>query len=170
MSALYQLEHKVLPGMIFSNKEGERISPFMLGNLFSKICMDYLRYALGVKDKNEDIGYTEADFTAEPIVVKDNGEPVYYITRLRFPFKEDMYHSTLCPRIYLVHGLQGENPRYYTIEYDQTGFKGPGSYWLCRWSPTENGRLVHGNMGKINLHEQDELRKLVDINNKYFRV
>lgn len=170
MSELYSLEHKILPGFIFPDGEGHQINPFMLGNDFSAICLDYIRFARGIKDKNADTGYSPESFAAEPVIIKDNGKPAYYITRFRFPFIEDISFSTLCPRAYLVHGLKGENPRYYTIEYDRTGFREPGSYWLCGWRPAANGRLVHANMGTIDLDEEGEVRKLMAMNNKYFGV
>ena len=170
MRELYSLEHKILPGFIFPDEEGHRVNLFMLGNEFSKICLDYIRFARGIKDKNADTGYVAESFVAEPVVIKDNGKPVYYITRFRFPFIEDISFSTLCPRAYLVHGLQGENPHYYTIEYDQTGFREPGSYWLCGWVPGKNGGLIHANMGTIDLDEEGEIRKLIDMNNEKFGV
>ena len=170
MSDLYQLEHKIIPMMLFPDKDGKTMSPFWLGNHFSGFCMNALRHVNGIEDENEDIGYDPDTFVAEPFTIKDNGEPAYYITRLRFPFMENMYSSTLCPRTYLVHGLEGENLHYYTIEYDQTDFKGPGSYWLCGWVPNKAGKLNHANMGPIHLDEQGELRRLIDMNNKYFGI
>ena len=170
MSELYQLEHKVLPGFIFPEEKDNPMNVFMIGNMFSDICLDYIRFARGIKDENTDIGYNPEDFIAEPTVVKDEGKPVYYITRFRFPFMEDISFSTLCPRTYLVHGLRGENPHYYTIEYDQLSFVKPGEYWLCGWAPGKKGGLIHLNMGQIDLDEQGELRKLVDMNNKYFGI
>ena len=170
MSELYQLEHKTIPELIFSKEDGRQISPFVLGNMFSDICLHFIRFARGIEDENADTGYSADDFVAEPVVVKDNGKPAYYITRFRFPFYEDASFSVLCPRAYLVHGLKGENPHYYTIEYDQTSFRGPGSYWLCGWRPSESGKMMHLNMGQINLDEQGEMRKLVDMNNKNFGI
>jgi len=169
MSDLYQLEHKILPGLLFADKEGRGMSPFLLGNSFSEICLDILRRMHGIDDEDGDVGYSADDFAAEPITVKDNGKPAYYITRLRFPFMESMSFSTLCPRIYMVHGLQGENLHYYTIEYDQTGFE-PGSYWLCGWVPGKNGGLIHANMGTIGLDEGEEVRYLADKCNAYFGI
>jgi hypothetical protein len=170
MRELYSLEHKILPGFIFPDEEGRSINLFMLGNRFSEVCLDYIRYARGIKDKNADTGYSAESFVAEPVVIKDNGKPVYYITRFRFPFIEDISFSTLCPRAYLVHGLQGEDPRYYTIEYGQTGFREPGSYWLCGWRPSRSGSLVHANMGTIDPDEEGEIRKLMDMNNENYGV
>ena len=170
MNELYQLEHKMIPKFIFPEEKESFMNPFMLGNMFSEICLDCIRFIRGIEDKNADTGYSAEDFTAEPIVVKDEGKPAYYITRFRFPFYEDISFSTLCPRAYLVHGLKGENPHYYTIEYDQTSFKGPGSYWLCGWAPGNSSGLIHLNCGQIDLDEQGELRMLVDMNNKYFGI
>ena len=69
-----------------------------------------------------------------------------------------------------MHGLKGEDPHYYTIEYDQTGFGEPGSYWLCGWKPSKSGALAHLNMGTINLDEEGEVRKLMEMNNKNFGI
>ncbi len=169
MRELYNLEHKVLPGFIFPEGKSQA-NLFMLGNMFGEICLDYIRYARGITDENEDVGYTKDDFVAEPITVKDEGKPAYYIVRFRFPFIEDISFSTLCPRTYLVHGLKGENPQYYTIEYDKTSYSEPGSYWLCGWKPDKAGRMMHVNMGTIDLDEQGELRRMVDQNNEYFGI
>ena len=170
MSELYSLEHKILPGFIFPNEEGHHMNLFFLGNSFSEICLDYIRFARGIKDENADTGYDAESFVAEPITIKDNGKPAYFIVRFRFPFIEDISFSTLCPRTYLAHGLQGEDPHYYTIEYDQTGFREPGRYWLCGWGPSKSGALAHFNMGKIKLDEEGEVRKLIEMNNKNFGI
>ena len=43
MSDLYQLEHKIIPNLLFPDKEGRKVNPFRLGNNFSEICLDILR-------------------------------------------------------------------------------------------------------------------------------
>ena len=169
MSDLYQLEHKIIPHLLFPDKEGRKVSPFRLGNNFSEICLDILRRMHGIEDESGDMGYSADDFAAEPVTVKDNGKPAYYITRLRFPFMEDVSFSTLCPRVYMVHGLQGENLHYYTIEYDQPGFE-RGNYWLCRWKPRQTGGLIHANMGTIGLDEEGEVRLLMEKCNEDFGI
>ena len=57
--------------------------------------------------------------------------------------------NTLCPRAYLVHGLQGEDPRYYTVEYDANTM----GYMLCSW----DGEGDHTNYGPVDLGEDPEL-------------
>lgn len=158
MEPLYRLEHKILPELIFGE---EKISPFMLGNLFADIC-----YKLGGPF------YDKEEYVAKPIVVKDNGQPAYYLVQFSFPFKEFVSYNMACPRAYLLHDLEGKNCHYYTIEYDCATMDedGKGSYWLCGWAPNDKGNLIHLNLGKVDWEEDEEMRVLVDMNNKYFGI
>ena len=59
----------------------------------------------------------------------------------------------VCPRAYLVHGLQGEDPRYYTVEYDASAM----GYFLCSW----DGEGNHTNYGPVEAGEDPELAMIL---------
>ena len=156
MNPLYFLEHQFLPSIIYPGPEGPAISPFLLGNAFGSFCISVLN---DLKDAGEGEvpDYTEQDFTAEGLEIRNEhtGVPQCYVLRMHFPFHEGWDTNTLCPRAYLVHGLQGEDPKYYTVEYDAAAM----GYMLCSW----DGEGTHENYGEVDGDENAELAKVLKL-------
>ena len=156
MNPLYFLEHQFLPSIIYPGPEGPAISPFLLGNAFGSFCISVLN---DLKDAGEGEvpDYTEQDFTAEGLEIRNEhtGVPQCYVLRMHFPFHEGWDTNTLCPRAYLVHGLQGEDPKYYTVEYDAAAM----GYMLCSW----NAEGMHVNYGDVEAEENAELSKILKL-------
>ena len=156
MNPLYFLEHQFLPSIVYPGPEGPQISPFLLGNAFGFFCVSVLN---DLKEAGEGEGstYTETDFTAEGLEIRNEhtGAPQCYVLRMHFPFHEGWDMDTLCPRAYLVHGLKGEDPRYYTVEYDAAAM----DYRLC----SRDGEGTHTNYGAIANDENAELTKILNL-------
>lgn len=154
MNPLYFLEHQFLPSIVYPGPEGPQISPFLLGNAFGSFCASVLS-DLAEAGEGDGPTYTDKDFTAEGLEIRNEhtGAPQCYVLRMHFPFHEGWDMDTLCPRAYLVHGLKGEDPRYYTVEYDAAAM----GYRLCSWD--EEGS--HINYGSVEEGENTELSKIL---------
>lgn len=154
MNPLYFLEHQFFPAVVYPDPEGKQISPFLLGNAFGTLCASVLADLPETGDENERF-CQEEDFTAEGLEIRNEhtGHPQFYVLRMHFPFEAGWNFNTLCPRAYLVHGLQGENPRYYTVEYDANTM----GYMLCSWDEEGN----HTNFGPVDLGEDPELAMIL---------
>ena len=154
MDPLYFLEHQFLPAVVYPGPDGKQISPFLLGNGFGPLCAGVLK-DLPEAGEADGPSFQEADFSAEGLEIRHEhtGLPQCYVLRMHFPFKEGWNFNTLCPRAYLVHGLQGEDPRYYTVEYDASAM----GYFLCRW----DGEGNHTNYGPVEAGEDPELAMIL---------
>lgn len=156
MNPLYFLEHQFLPSIVYPGPEGPQISPFLLGNAFGSFCTSVLK-DLAEAGEGETLTCTEKDFTAEGLEIRNEhtGAPQCYVLRMHFPFQESWAQDTLCPRAYLVHGLQGEDPRYYTVEYDA----GAMGYRLYSW----DGEGNHISCGSVENDESQELPRILKL-------
>lgn len=152
-NALYFLEHIFLPALIYPEKDNSQMTPFMLGNVFPGLCAKVMA---DLKQEGQtDKTYTAKEFSAVPLEIRDehDGRLHFYVLQLTFPFAETPLFSNLCPRAFLVHGPKGEDPHYYTVEYDISTQK----YMLCSWLVG----MHHENYGFIASDPKTQLQEVL---------
>ncbi len=153
---LYELEHNFLPVILFSDKKNQLVNPFYIGNEFKRVCNLFLSQRIK-KERLKNIRIPINSFTAGSITVKSEDRTLFYILCLMFPFFAMEEYNALCVKSYIIHGIYGENPQYFTLEYDNDT-KPNGSYWLCRWiRDEESDKPVHINYGPRDITDLESL-------------
>ncbi len=158
MDPLYYLEHKFLPVVIYQGKEKYGLDVFDLANSFAKICNATLQnYQEAAKEKCP-VTVREEHFQVDAVPFGDRadaraGKLGGFILRLFFPFTANA--QPLCRRAYIVTGPQGENPLYYTVEYNQR----EQTFYLCAWDKN----LCHVEFGKVDDNPDKELKRILEV-------
>lgn len=158
MEALYYLEHKVLPLMIYKGKEKYGLDVFDLARSFGKICAAAVENYNTAAKKTDGPAYKEEDFQVDAVPYGDKedareGKPGGYVLRFYFPFAKNKL--PICRRAYIVIGPQGESPLYYTVEYSQKEDK----FTLCAWDKN----LCHVEFGDVDDCAEEELKRIMEV-------
>ena len=144
MSIFHELEHDVLPHLLFEDK-GKFITTLKEH--------DYLIYGM-VNYCFDSIGklnpYKEEDFKIEQIKVDDTVN----VLKLNFP---EPVIGPLCYWVYIFYNEDYSHLKYYTVEKTSVSFG--NDPFLCGWG--EDG--CHYNYGEIKLDEDVILKKCIKL-------
>ncbi|MEG0751223.1 MAG: hypothetical protein RR998_06460 [Oscillospiraceae bacterium] len=139
-SARFEIEHKVLPSVLFSAEGGSLIHHIVstkgafVCDLYNKFCAD-------------DTKYIQSDFVVNPFFVSDD----LAVVHVKLPEPE---RAHLCSSIYILHNTELSACRFFTIESTEDG-----GLSLGEWTSNEQ----HNDYGDVTADPAEQIAAIAGI-------